>query len=463
MDFDPTFTEVGSGIQGELHFDQIYKRAVGAMENAVMIWDNANEPRNMIRQIANTEEEFRKDAFQEDLSYKNQLIQIFGKPYEGTIGSGKMYPAGYDGPDLTLYMYANKEVREISHKTVPLPTKSYAEFGASGGHKGVIVGGDMYDLYENGYENGAQLKGLPETMKEKFAPSFFDSDNDENIEIHDKDAYWNVNYTDIEKPKIPLVGLTDMMPVTAKGYTFEAPDSWGNRIMVGELQMIITQMIQKEAEVAEAIADWDALTGEIFRQYNVLLSKRWTGGHKRRNAVAMASTRRLWDSFKTGYEIHKTYLEATRKLTLTVADGSIEGIPKNLPTAGMSFSPGDALSMARAGLTFAKAGKTTFIDFLKASYDSLVLIGEEAMLWSEFGVGLANDDLDRAQNKREELKELEDLVGDESIKRITIYRPLGNSEINTRHSSIREGDYSMNDKHIISESLRPSSAGDTRT
>ena len=80
MDFDPTFTEVGSGLQGELHFEQLFGRAVNALDAASAIWDYANEPRNMVRQVSATEEEFRNDAFQEDLSYKNQLISIFGKP-----------------------------------------------------------------------------------------------------------------------------------------------------------------------------------------------------------------------------------------------------------------------------------------------------------------------------------------------------------------------------------------------
>ena len=51
-----------------------------------------------LRQVGNSEQEFLNSTFQEDLSYKNQLIKIFGKPYEGTIGPGKIYPAGYDGP-----------------------------------------------------------------------------------------------------------------------------------------------------------------------------------------------------------------------------------------------------------------------------------------------------------------------------------------------------------------------------
>ena len=107
FDIDPTFLEVGStaqigtrAVQGLLHFDQIYERALKMLQNAVAVWDNANQARNMIRQTANSELEFRNATFQEDLSYKNQLIKLFGKPYEGNIGPGKIYPAGYDGPDL---------------------------------------------------------------------------------------------------------------------------------------------------------------------------------------------------------------------------------------------------------------------------------------------------------------------------------------------------------------------------
>ncbi|MDB4947311.1 MAG: Cadherin, partial [Labilithrix sp.] len=99
FDIDPTFLEVGStaqigtrAVQGLLHFDQIYERSLKMLENAQAIWDNANESRNMLRQLGNSETEFRNATFQEDLSYRNQLIQIFGKPYPGTVGPGKIYP-----------------------------------------------------------------------------------------------------------------------------------------------------------------------------------------------------------------------------------------------------------------------------------------------------------------------------------------------------------------------------------
>jgi hypothetical protein len=92
FDIDPTFLEVGStaqigtrAVQALLHFDQIYERALKMMDQTVAVWNNANVAHNELRQVANSELEFRNQVFQEDLSYKNQLIKIFGKPYEGTI------------------------------------------------------------------------------------------------------------------------------------------------------------------------------------------------------------------------------------------------------------------------------------------------------------------------------------------------------------------------------------------
>src|SRR6185436_293286 len=98
FDLDPTFLFVGStaqigtrAVQGLLHFDQIFERALAAIVNARAAFNYANASENMLRQVANTEEEFRRNVFDQDLAYRNQLIEIFGTPYEGTIGSGRAY------------------------------------------------------------------------------------------------------------------------------------------------------------------------------------------------------------------------------------------------------------------------------------------------------------------------------------------------------------------------------------
>src|SRR5690606_9672948 len=111
------------------------------LESATTVWDRANEDAQMIRQIGTSEAEFRSATFEEDLAYRNRLIQIFGKPYEGTIGPGRLYPAGYEGPDLALYMYV--PVREINKDTVPGPASSFAGFSDTG----ALSKGDLYNAF----------------------------------------------------------------------------------------------------------------------------------------------------------------------------------------------------------------------------------------------------------------------------------------------------------------------------
>src|SRR5213075_313458 len=92
FDLDPTFLEVGStaqigtrAVQGLFHFDQIFERALGALKNAKAAWDNANQLENNVRQVSNAEQEFKDQVTDQDRSYRNQLIEIFGTPYQGTI------------------------------------------------------------------------------------------------------------------------------------------------------------------------------------------------------------------------------------------------------------------------------------------------------------------------------------------------------------------------------------------
>src|SRR5690606_31037285 len=52
-----------------------------------------------------------------------QLIEIFGYPHEGDIGAGRLFPSGYDGPDLYHWMYV--DVAEYSEDDLPEPAGSF--------------------------------------------------------------------------------------------------------------------------------------------------------------------------------------------------------------------------------------------------------------------------------------------------------------------------------------------------
>ena len=40
----------------------------------------------------------------------NELIEIFGYPYDADIGVNGTYPDGYDGPDIYHYIYSNAPI-----------------------------------------------------------------------------------------------------------------------------------------------------------------------------------------------------------------------------------------------------------------------------------------------------------------------------------------------------------------
>ena len=427
FDIDPAFLEVGSGIQGALHFDQIYQRAIGLMDNAVKTWDNANESRNMLRQLGNSETEFRNSTFQEDLAYRNQLIAIFGKPYDGTIGAGKMYPAGYEGPDLALYMYV--PVREITKDTVPGPSAAFAAFGSDK----ALNGGDLYKAYigtgspegsvDGTSGNEKSLNGASNAIRKLFSPSFSDATN--NLKYNSTtNGLFAVNYTDLLNPKVPLTNFTNQMPIKASGYTFQAPPAWGSRAATGELQAVIGQMIQQEAEVARAVAEWDALTGVVLRTLRLANAQISTASINQSADEKFVRAKYVITNAIKAVETGLRLAEAIGDSVIKITEATAEAFPTDLPTAGLAFSPGDALSLGRAGVKFAEVG--TFIGF-KAANEVLAVIkdvAETALEIAEAELNISKADRERMLQLREILKGVEDAIGDESIKRIAIFKEM---------------------------------------
>ncbi|HEX2749622.1 MAG TPA: hypothetical protein VHM91_16550 [Verrucomicrobiales bacterium] len=433
FDIDPTFLEVGStaqigtrAVQGLLHFDQIYERALKMLENAKAIWDNANEPRNMLRQVGNSEAEFRNSTFQEDLSYRNQLIQIFGKPYEGTVGPGKIYPAGYTGPDLALFMYV--PVRQINKSTVPGPSSSWASFT-----DGALSSGDLYDAFRKGSSSSGagtgtgtfanNLESVSSDVRALFTSTFSSASNYYYTDSTTSGLF-AVNYTDLQSPKINLTNYIVQLPVTAAGYTFQAPSEWGTRAATGELQSLITQMLVQEAAVAESVGAWDSLSGEIVRIIRLINARLTTTGRLQvKEEVFSRIKLAVTDTIK-GIEAGMRLANAVSDTVLKITDATSDAIPGVLPTAGLAFSPGDALSAAASGVEF--AGYSTFTG-LKAAEEILALgktVAEISLDAVENELNLDTKREERDLQIKEWLKELEDKIGDEPIRRIQIFKEI---------------------------------------
>lgn len=109
FDFDPTFDEVGSGIQGVTYFEQMHERAVGALANAATAFDHASQNTELLRHGQDSVGDFQVEVALAEQEYTNQLIEIYGYPYADDCGPEGTYPSEYcdEGPDLYHYMYVD--------------------------------------------------------------------------------------------------------------------------------------------------------------------------------------------------------------------------------------------------------------------------------------------------------------------------------------------------------------------
>ena len=92
--------------EGQTHYEQIYERAVRSLDNAWEVFDRARESTQLLRALENQSEDFSTAVFDEERSFTSQLRELYGQPYPGDIGPGKIYPQGYEGPrPLPLHVY----------------------------------------------------------------------------------------------------------------------------------------------------------------------------------------------------------------------------------------------------------------------------------------------------------------------------------------------------------------------
>ena len=111
-----------TGANPQTHFEQIYARAVQALNNAVVAFDDAQNVTQEMRQEQNSLSTYQAAVTAQELAFNNQLIAIYGTPYPNDIGPGQTYPQGYTGPDLVHYAYVDDPNTNTFGGILPDPT-----------------------------------------------------------------------------------------------------------------------------------------------------------------------------------------------------------------------------------------------------------------------------------------------------------------------------------------------------
>ena len=115
--FDINPTQVVGG-ENATHFDQIYQRAKGALNNALIAFDDAKDVTRLMRSETDSLAELQASVDKQELAYEHRLIELFGTPYPEDIGPGRTFRTGYEGPDLIHYMFVDKvELERIENES----------------------------------------------------------------------------------------------------------------------------------------------------------------------------------------------------------------------------------------------------------------------------------------------------------------------------------------------------------
>jgi hypothetical protein len=321
-------------------------------------------------------------------------------------------------------------VREINYDTVPRPVLEFATFN---GANGALSGGDLYNAYLASSPSGSgssilnketALKDVSVNFRELFNATFANATNNLEYDANTTSGLFAVNYTDLDNPKVELENFVNQMPITTAGYTFQAPPEWGARGATGELQILLNQMIQQEAEIAKAVAAWDALSGETVRILRLINARLTTSGLNQGNEEIFSRVKLATNTVIKAIETGKTINDLAQYLNIELFGAAREGIPRSLPTAGLAVSPGDALSVARAGILFSKVGVGSVLKGFDGAFSIAKLVAETALDITENELALAAADRDRELEIKEWIKELEDQVGDEAILRVAVFKEI---------------------------------------
>lgn len=221
--------------EGTTQFEQVLARAESAIDNAMNVFDYANDLKHRIRKVADTQEEFKEEVNKQDREYRNRLIEIFGTPYEGTIGAGKAYPEGYAGPDVKFYQYI--DVAEISDKTLPQQNdilKAYLnKFGAE----------------EYAVNTAAVAAGDIDNQTVKLFKQYYGSDFPSGFT------------SSLDAPGPEVVEY----PLSSGSYSFSAPKHWGKRTSQGQLQDALMDIVKADVDVRLAAKTYNGLVDDLRR------------------------------------------------------------------------------------------------------------------------------------------------------------------------------------------------------
>lgn len=324
---------------GETHFEQIYDRALTALNNAVAAFNDAKDVTRILRSEQDSLAELQANIARQEHAYRNSLLEIYGSPYPDSIGPGRTYATGYDGPDLLHFMY------------VDLPELP-----------------DGLGLSQTNEKRTYRLdiQGFPDNWREQL---YTDLDF---YQTYGEDYTLGEHFIEYE--------------LGPHGF-FDKPDTWeGTRRSPGKIQQAISERIAAHQALSKSLASAETAQGNLEKSIRVFNSRVETDSSITEIERGLRISADVVKSVNLASEILDMVLKASEE----AASDSAAAVKSAIPTsfiAGLA-SGGDVTSAARAAVeaskTAAKAGINASQIANLAVSKSLTVAEEIAAGWVRF-------------------------------------------------------------------------------
>ncbi len=433
FDIDPARLDRGSA-NTATHFQQIYERAATALKNAVTAFDYANEADQRLRQVATTTQELTDRALDQDTAFRNRLKKVFGSPYAGTIGSGKLYPAGYQGPDLFLWQYVD---RTTAAQYVP---------PESGAYQGIFTTPPNYEvtMIPKGFQTLYSLETTAYTLADFFNTYLERSYNDIVNDNGAVDAV-HVQGTDYRSlfADYPLPFAHDAT------YGFQASPDWGSRAVTGEIQSQIAKTIAAQIGVQKATDDYQAYLRELRTDLDVLFSKQEFLRSQTASANGLVAAQKVVQTLFLSADIGKKANEIVEASTFNLSNAVAEALPKVVGTSN------DVTAPARAAILASLAASQAAFDGTQVGFDITKSLTEFAFDITKANFEIYDEGLKRTEDLIGATKSVQEKVNGESTMRFAIGSALNKltQEEQALSRMIDEGSALLDERQTSNERL----------
>lgn len=364
FDLDPD--QLHTGVIRNTHFEQIYQRALQALKNAENTFNRASALSAELRKQQNSVSDFSVAVAEQEASYLNDLIEIYGYPYRGDLGPGGAYPADYSGPDLAHWMYVDElDVTASNHR----PPEVW----------------DHVDTHLEGITGKWDIV-LGASAEERLNPSA-------------EELLIEVEY-----------------PVSTRDYAFEAPATWGKRRAEGRLQTQLRALMLAQSQLRQTLTQYENLVEDLTEKADVLDLRYGLKRDKNNLMVARAAEVGALGSAVAVLKIVKAIHETTSD-TLKDAYAALEAaVPDMVGLAADVFAP------VQASLYIAKTFTAAVPDKLAVAAEVAEIALEPVKEAIEMSAEIDLENKDSTFELAEQVKEFEGALRGEAVLRLDLFR-----------------------------------------